>query len=347
MNLRPTLLRLSIALFALCGAAALSRAEIVWTPETGWRIEGGVLTLLTPEDTRRAIDLMNRAREAQERGNFRSALANYRRVTKRFARSDFAPEAFYQIGLLHMERREYARAFDAFDEILQRYPNYGRFNELIARQYEIGTMLADGKRQRLFGFIPWFANRDRGITQLERVVQNAPFAEQSPGALLRVAEGHRRAQRSSEEIDALDRFINIYNLDRRAPDAYLDLAIAHKRLSAGPRYDQGATRQALSYFQDFSILYPTHPRVAEAEAGVETTRNMLAESRLEMGDWYLRHRANPTAALVFYNEVITIAPDSPLADRARAAIERANALAEFQAANPPSKRWDWIAWLWR
>jgi outer membrane protein assembly factor BamD len=150
-----------------------------------------------------------------------------------------------------------------------------------------------------------------------------------------------------EEIDSLDRFINTYNLDPRAPDSYLDLAKAHEGLVTGPRYDQGSTRQALSYFQDFAILYPQHPRVGEAETGASEMRTTLAQSRISLADWYFRYRNNFTAARILYNEAITIFPDSEIAAEAREKIARVDAAEAELKANPPSQAWRYINWLWR
>jgi outer membrane protein assembly factor BamD len=48
--------------------------------------------------------------------------------------------------------------------------------------------------------------------------------------------------------------------------------------------------------------------------------DLLARSRLNLGDFFYNYRSNNTAALVFYNETITIAPDSEAAEEARARI---------------------------
>jgi outer membrane protein assembly factor BamD len=48
--------------------------------------------------------------------------------------------------------------------------------------------------------------------------------------------------------------------------------------------------------------------------------DLLARSRLNLGDFFYGYRSNNTAALVFYNETITIAPESEAAEEARARI---------------------------
>ena len=47
---------------------------------------------------------------------------------------------------------------------------------------------------------------------------------------------------------------------------------------------------------------------------------LLARSRLNLADFFYNYRANNTAALVFYNETITIAPESEAAEEARTRI---------------------------
>ena len=48
--------------------------------------------------------------------------------------------------------------------------------------------------------------------------------------------------------------------------------------------------------------------------------DLLARSRLNLGDFFYNYRSNNTAALVFYNETITIAPESEAAKEASARI---------------------------
>jgi outer membrane protein assembly factor BamD len=121
----PSRSLLRTVLFCIAAALAVApvaRADLVWTPQTGWRIEGGALSFLGEEENQKAVDLMNRAREAEEKGHERTAIRNYNRVTKRYPRSIYAPEAFYRMGLLRLERKEFSRAFEAFDPVIRRYP---------------------------------------------------------------------------------------------------------------------------------------------------------------------------------------------------------------------------------
>ncbi len=43
---------------------------------------------------------------------------------------------------------------------------------------------------------------------------------------------------------------------------------------------------------------------------------------MTMGDFYYKHRSNYKAAKIFYNEAVTIYPDSPVAERARGLLAK-------------------------
>jgi outer membrane protein assembly factor BamD len=316
---------------------SVSRAELVWSPQTGWRIEGGVLSGLVGEDARNALELMNRAREAEEKGSTRSALKAYTKVTKQYTNSVYAPEAYYRIAKIRLARKQYYKAFDAYQAIVIRYPNNDRFNEVIGEQYRIANALMDGARNRLLGTIPGFRNRDRAVQYFEQIIANAPYSDYAPLALMNVARAHQRAKRVPEAIDALDRMINNYPQSLLAPDAYIRLAQTHASLVDGPYYDQSSTREAITYFEDFMILFPGDPNLNAAEGGLDDMKTVLAESKIKIADFYFDKRDNYKAARVFYNEAITTYPDSAVAQRAKERLAEVDA-EESSAADQTRRR---------
>jgi outer membrane protein assembly factor BamD len=88
------------------------------------------------------------------------------------------------------------------------------------------------------------------------------------------------------------------------------------------------------------ILFPGDPNIAVAEKGLADMKEMLAESKIKIGDYYLQYRRNFKAAKVFYNEAITDFPDSPVAGRARTKLVKVDEmLAEMEksASGTPDK----------
>lgn len=333
--------RLPLVLFAILASILLSghaRADLVWTPQSGWQIQGGVLSGLGGEEGRNAIDLMNKGRAAEEKGGYGSALSAYGKVVKKYPNSIWAPEALYRSAHLRVLRKQYTKGFANYQEIIATYPSTKRFNEVISEQYRIATTLLNGARGRIFwGLLPGFTARDKGIQYCEQVLVDAPYNDYAPLCLLEVAAGHQWYGDIEESIDALDRFINNYPQSISAPDAYLRLAQANAALVEGPYYDQASTKEAITYFQDFMILFPGDHNVAAAEKGLADMKQVLAESKIKMADFYFYKRSNYVAARVFYNEAITAYPDSDVAKLARKRLNEVEAAAD-KAKNTPAGR---------
>jgi outer membrane protein assembly factor BamD len=320
--------------FSCCLLIGLARADLVWDAKVGWRVEGGAFSGLTGADSRNALDLMNKARAAEENKSYGSAIRNYDRIAKKYPNSVYAPEALYRLGTLHLARKQYTKAFEDFQEVLTRYPNTKRFNEIVGEQYRIASALLDGARIYHWGWMPGGRARERSIGYFEAILVNAPYSDYAPLSLMNVARGHQKFGDHIEAIDALDRMINTYPQSLLTPDAYLKIGQTHASLVDGPYYDQSSTKESITYFTDFLLLFPNDPNIPAAEKGLDGMKTMLAESKMRMADFYFYKRDNYPAARVFYNEAITAYPESAIADRAKKRLAEVEVKAA--AAQPPA-----------
>ncbi len=312
-------------------------ADLIWTPQEGWHVEGGILAGLGGEDGRNALDLMNKARAAEEAGHEGSAMSSYTKVSKKYPNSVFAAEALYRVGSIRQKRHQYYKAFDIYQQMLARYPNSEKFNQVIGEQYRIANQLFEGKRNRIWGIIPSFRNREKALEYFETIVRTAPYSDYAPLSLMNASRGYKNIGESEAAIDALDRMINTYPRNVLTPDAYLKIAQTHASLVDGPAYDQASTKQAITYYEDYMILFPGDAGMVSAEKGLAGMKKVLAQSKVTMADYYFKYRHNYKAAKVFYNEAITVYPDSEIAAQARKKLAVVDAKLEELAAHPAPK----------
>jgi outer membrane protein assembly factor BamD len=313
----PLLRTLFLAVLGVAVAGTAARADLVWNPQSGWSIQGGALTGLVGADGQKALDQMNAARRYEDAGRTLRAIHAYQKIAKRYSSSIYAAECFYRIGHLRLARKQYYRAFEAFQVEIARYPNESRFNELIGEEYRIGSYLLDGGRNHIWGVIPGFRSRERALSYLATVSLNAPYSDYAPLALMAYARGEEQLKNTDDAIDALDQMVNTYQQSVLVPSSYLELARAHASLVEGAYYDQAETREAITYYEDFMILFPGDPNIGKAAVGLDTMKKVLAQSKIKIGDFYFYKRNNYTAARVFYNEAITAYPDSEAANQAK------------------------------
>jgi outer membrane protein assembly factor BamD len=339
-----SLLPVLIAAVLALGAAPRLKADLTWIPGRGWQLEGGSLSGLAGPQGRAALDLMNRARKDEESGSLRSAVKAYEKVARKYQSSVYAPEALYRSGSLLYRKKQFYKAFADFATLIARYPNSKRFNDVIGAQYQIAAALMDGARNRFWGWFPGPTNRIKAIDYFRVVVAEAPYSDYAPLSLMDAARGYQLDKDTDEAIDSLDRLVNTYPQSVLAPVAYLKLGDLHASLSEGPKYDQASTKEAMTYYEDFMILYPGDPNIAQAARGVDRMKTILAQSKIYIGDYYFYKRLNFTAAKVFYNEAITAFPDSPPANLAKKRLAEMTAKANKENIRPktaPKKRF-WL-----
>lgn len=314
-----------VAYFLLISLAAnFSRADLVWTQESGWHFEGGVLGGVLGESAsaKSALEAMNNAKQAQLDEELGTALKYYKLVVDEYPNSIFAPEAYFQMGELYLEMNMFSDAYKCCETILKNYSDYPKFNLVIGLEYKVAQKIQSGATPYLWGWLPWFSDYNEAIKIYESVVSNAPFSDYAPMALMNISIIAQELDRPELSIDALDRLINTYPQSMFTPDAYLQMAKTYRDMSAGADYDQASVVKAKDFYQDFMILFPDNPEVSTAEAGYEVMLDTHARSRLNMGDFYYYYRDNFKAASIFYNETITIAPKSLAAEEATIGLKK-------------------------
>lgn len=267
---------------------------------------------------------------AQEKdGRTSAALNAFADIVYLFPDTDFAAEALYRRGEIFSARRQFAPAFDCFSALEDAYPASPRLDDAVAQAYLVTEMVRAGVRPLKGGWMPWLKDRTEALRFYDRLYEMAPHKEISPTLLYKkgslafeISRNMFSFDKTLDAIDAFERLISIYPESGYVPDAYLELARAYEAGVVGADWDQLSSRRAISYYTDFYSLFPDHPQAEAAyEKTVELT-NLLAANRVVFGDFYYSRHNNLRAALTFYNEAVTLAPDSPAGKSAQERIAR-------------------------
>ena len=315
----------TLALGTLVGTVSL-HADLVWTPEKGWEAKDGLVADVLDESSRKsAVELMNLAREAQESRAWYTALTYYNRVVDRYPSSQYAAEAHFQKGIVHLQRNQFERSFNDFAAIIERYPDYPHYDKVIQGQYDVAMAIRRGERPWLWGWIPWFKDSEAALDYFQHVHDSAPAGPRAEQAVFYKGEWARELDKDEDAIDAFEHLIYEYPGSSLTPGGYLAMAEVYSSRVMGPYWDQGSTRSALNFYRDFVDLFPTDAYAPQAQRKVVELKDTLARNRLELGKFYYYRRNNGRAAAIFFNEAVNAAPDSDAAKEARELLARVHA----------------------
>jgi outer membrane protein assembly factor BamD len=312
-----------LLVFAAVEAQALSWNPIRWF--SGKDEDRKASFMVSPEEQATAADLFDQALRFEAQGRPGKARDYYERIATDYTYTVIAPKALFNWARQYEATHRFKKAFGLLQNIILLYPEYEGFDEVIAAQFAIATRIMEGDREKMWGVVPLLRYYTRAIQFFQVVNRNAPYSEYAPLSLMNIALVARDLGKEAIAIDALDQLINFYPDHTLTPEAYFLLAEVFSDLIEGPDYDQGSTREAISYYEDFLILFPDSPLVPQAEEGLKKVSEVYAGSKFLMAEYYRKHLHNQTAALSLLNETITVAPKSDTARKAREMIDRLQA----------------------
>lgn len=318
--------------------ASVAHADLAYTPASGWKSSDNSLESRLSQglENPQALQLMNEASALYARGKDEKARTTFRDVAKRYPASLLAPEAFYQIGKIRIDQGKVGKAYEAYANILKSYPNYQNFDQLLKEMFSLAERISSEKGSNFLGF--WkYTDREEAINAFEKIVTAAPYSDYAPRALFVIARLYKEKGEELSAIDAYERLIGSYPNHPLAPDAYYALATTYRSMIAGSPYDQGATQQAIRYYQEFSAQYPSDPRAKECEGEILRLQEISAKGKYEMAIFYIEKRNNRTAGANLLKEAIQAAPESQTAQKAQKMLEKMGQQEETTPAYPSKK----------
>ena len=133
---------------------------------------------------------------------------------------------------------------------------------------------------------------------------------------------------------AADRY---YNQPVIAADALYREGLSYQKQASTAEYDQGTAAQAIAAYTDFLTLFPDDKRVPDAQKAIIALKMQQVEGNFRIAQFYEQNKVlnaeqRRVGALVYYNQVLQLDPNSPFAAQARQRIEQL----KQRVPNPPA-----------
>jgi outer membrane protein assembly factor BamD len=310
---------------------------LIYAPGEGWYYEPAGSNAKWTRT--RAKDQLEVAEEAFKNQDYSTALHAAHRLLKIWPLSDYAPRAQYLIArCLETQGRDEA-AFDNYQQILKKYPRTDNYDEILWRQYEIANRFYGGEFFRIFwGYLPLYTSMDETAKMYGKIVANGPYSGVAPHAQLQIGAAREKEKNYAEAVKAYQTAADRYSSQPAiAADAMYRWAIAYQKQATKAEYDQGKAGQAIAAYTDFITVFPDDKRVAEAQKAIvllkaEQVRGSFIVAQFYENSKTLSAMQRRNGAIVYYNEVLQLNPNSPYAAQARERIEALKPLLQ----NPPA-----------
>lgn len=302
-----------------------------WVPFFGKKEQPPQNTAPTPHDEAAAAEAFKQGQSLEDAGNLDEAAKVYRALVRTNGFSAVAPKAQFHLGKALERKGAYKDAFKAYTDYTTKYPRGGDFDAVIQAQFDIAKLYLTGKKEkRLLGIIKTTTDASQAQEMFEAIVKRAPFHRLAPLAQFNVGQALEKETKTAEAIGAYQEVITRYPGDPVADDAQYQIGYVQFHEAQDGSYDQNAKLRAREAFEDFVNRYPNSEKVAQAKQNIQALSGSDVKGTLGIAKFYDKTK-NYKAAVVYYNEVVRVAPNSPESTESRKRIDELKSLVGVDA----------------
>jgi outer membrane protein assembly factor BamD len=297
-----------------------SPAPLIYVPGEGWYYESYGSN--SEWQRNRAKDQLDVAEQAFASKDYKITLHAAHRVLRVWPLSDYAPRAQYLIGRALEATGKDEAAFNAYQNIIKKFPRSDNYNEVLWREYEIANRFLAGEWFRcLWGYLPLYRSMGETAKLYDKIVSNGPYSDVAPHAQLREGVAREKQKDYEEAVKAYETAADrYYDQPTIAADALCREGISYEKQAATAEYDQSTAGKAIEAYTDFKTLFPDDKRVPDADKSITKLKAEQVKGNFMIARFYEKSK-KWAGAVVYYNAVLQLNPDSPYAAIARARIE--------------------------
>ena len=181
-------------------------------------------------------------------------------------------------------QKEDEEAFNVYQSSIEKYPVYIQYNDVVKKQLAI----ANREYELVKGRDSIFLDRSNAIRYFKKVITNAPFTEDAPLLLLRVAILQKEDEQPEEAIQSYRTLVKRYRTSSEAGYARVNLAQHYLNLLDKIEGDQRLIDEAKSQLILFTQQFTTHPMLSEAKRRLKQIYNIDAERLYLLAVFYNR-----------------------------------------------------------
>jgi len=246
---------------------------------------------------------------------FEQALKIYQDFAKENPDDFRKNEAQYKVGEMLEHLARYWDAYEAYKKLVEETSNNRFWDQAIERMFSIGNVFLAGQPQMLWK-IPMPPDMNKVVKIYETIIRAAPFGPYAPLATFSCGLAREKQKKWPEAVKFYEEVLDKYPKNDLIDDAQYQIGYVWMKAAREPQYDQTAAQKAIEAFQDYVVRFKRSDKTDQAAENIEVLRQRLSGGSLSVAKFYEK-AGNYSAALVYYNEVLSQSPDSPAGQEAR------------------------------
>ncbi|MFH1800036.1 MAG: outer membrane protein assembly factor BamD [Candidatus Omnitrophota bacterium] len=292
-------------------------ADWVWSPEQGKFVN-------TESETQSgADDIFDNALDLYKEKKLDKAADQFKIVLKQYPKSRVAPESQYRLGTIFEETGDFVEAHKAYQALIKEYPQSERFEEVIEREYQIGTMFLSGKKGKLMG-LDIRPSLPLAIEVFQKIVAAAPYGAFGDKAQFDLGVAYQKSGSFDDSLEAYQNLIDQYPQSNLLQEARLRMAEVSYAKSSSQTRDQSALEEAARQAQGYLKRYPGSEEAGKAEKISQEVDELNAEKNYRIGLYYEKDNYL-TSALIYYSDTAKRYPNTSWGQKA---VEKLHSLQE-------------------
>ncbi len=305
----------------------------IWSPDLGKWVNPKKSAKDTPEEQFTwALDFYNNK-------NWDRAVEEFEKLPAAFPNSRLAAEGVYYTGLCWEEKQDFAKAADAYQKLIDRYPYSDRIKDAVKREFDIANLFANGEKVKVLG-IPVLSGQEKALEIYRHIVKNAPFGSYGDQAQFNMGEVYKAQAEYEEAQKAFQAVVDEYPSSPLVSKARYQIAQSSLEASKRSQYSDQYAQRAIEEFQGFKQNYPDDEQALKADESIKLLREKKALTNFEVAAFYDKQKKY-SSAKVYYREVMDKYPETASALRAKKRLEE---LGRSESAEPKKSVFKWLPW---
>jgi outer membrane protein assembly factor BamD len=279
----------------------------MWSPKTKqftnpkWSVKG------TPKEQ------LEFAKGMLDRGDYKNALTEFKRLLRYYPESLEAPQAQFYIGECLDKMGDVYAAYLAYQKVIDKYAFTDKIDEVLEREFKIADKLTDVKIKLMGLEVPQYYH---AITIYKKIIENSPYGKLAAISQYKIGLVLKNAGDFSDAKKEFAKVISSYADSEWAEAAKFQIAQTASLSSLKPEYDQEASKEAKDKYREFIKSHPEAELSKEASQEIIALADKQAEKDFKIAEFYEKQKAYKSA-IIYYESIVNEYPGTPWANSAR------------------------------